>query len=169
MQSVLEAAAHIAAEIEKTRLHLSNLEQALEGLRPLITVELPGKVLTLEQSSDIQSVEDVSVVKHARNKRVSKKPVSKSSPSKATQISKPSARVVMPKTGNEVWVKALGRKKLTSNELCEAVLANLGLGEESKFTIRNRAGAWLNAAVKKEKISASVNQSGLKVYQAVRA
>ena len=30
---------HIAQEIERTRQHLINLEQALEGLKPLITFE----------------------------------------------------------------------------------------------------------------------------------
>ena len=37
MQPIFEAANHIAQEIERTRQHLANLEQALEGLRPLIS------------------------------------------------------------------------------------------------------------------------------------
>ena len=39
MQTLVEAASHIAQEIERTRQHLTNLEQALEGLKPLITFD----------------------------------------------------------------------------------------------------------------------------------
>ena len=62
MQTLFEAASHIAQEIERTRQHLTNLEQALEGLKPLITVDSATTTLTYSLSSQAQPVEDLSVV-----------------------------------------------------------------------------------------------------------
>ena len=62
MQTLLEAASHIAQEIERTRQRLANLEQALEGLKPLISFESSATVLPFVKSSPIQAVEDVFIV-----------------------------------------------------------------------------------------------------------
>jgi hypothetical protein len=74
----------------------------------------------------------------------------------------------IPATGVELWLKALGRKKLTLDQMTEAALKSLQLGSEAKTTIRNRAGAWLHVAVKKGQVSADVNSAGLKVYQVAK-
>lgn len=62
MQTLIEAASQISQEIERTRQRLANLEQALEGLRPLISFESSASVLPFVKSSPIQTVEDVFVV-----------------------------------------------------------------------------------------------------------
>ena len=62
MQTLLEAASHIVQEIERTRQRLANLEQALEGLKPLISFDTSATVLPFVKSSPIQTVEDVFIV-----------------------------------------------------------------------------------------------------------
>ncbi len=61
MQTLVEAAGQIAQEIERTRLRLSNLEQALDGLKPLISVETATTTLTFAMSAPMQPIEDLSV------------------------------------------------------------------------------------------------------------
>lgn len=163
MQTVLDAASHIAQEIERTRKHLENLEQALAGLRPLITVEVASSVLTYTAPNDVQTVVDVSVNKPARRKKA----VAKSqAAAKASKVS--ASEAVIPKTGSELWLKCLGRKKLSLNDLTGVALQELALGDESHGTIRNRAGAWLNGAVKSNQVSVAQNKAGLNVYQVVK-
>lgn len=157
MQTVVDAAAHIAQEIEKTRQHLGNLEQALAALRPLISVSLDTPTLTYN-SADLQTIEDVSVVKPARKK--------KTNAVKATKI-KPAPALTLPKTGAELWLKCLGKKKLTVNDLADSAIKKLGLTDDAQFAIRNRAAAWLNAAAKKNQVRVSTNKAGLNVYQVV--
>ena len=163
MQTLLEAASHIAAEIEKTRKHLENLEQAFAGLRPLITVEVAPNVLTYSASNDVQTVVDVSINKPDRKKKAAAK--SKTTP-KANKA--PAGETVIPKTGSELWLKCLGRKKLSLNDLTSVALQKLALGDESRVTIRNRAGAWLNSAVKSNQVSVAQNKAGLNVYQVIK-
>jgi len=62
MQTLVEAASHIAQEIQRTRQHLTNLEQALQGLRPLITIDAATASLSFVATSAVQAVEDVSIV-----------------------------------------------------------------------------------------------------------
>lgn len=62
MQALFDAASHIAQEIELTRQHLINLEQALSGLQPLITIETTTTTLSYTAASVNQSIEDVSIV-----------------------------------------------------------------------------------------------------------
>jgi hypothetical protein len=164
MQSVLDAASHIAQEIEKTRKHLENLEQALAGLRPLITVEVASNVLTYSAPNDVQTVVDVSINKPARKKKTAAK--SKVTPK---AIKAPAGKSVIPNTGSELWLKCLGRKKLSLNDLTGVALQKLALGDESRVTIRNRAGAWLNSAVKSNQVSVTQNKAGLNVYQVISA
>lgn len=90
MQTLLEAASHIAQEIERTRQHLINLEQALSGLQPLITIEATTTTLSYTATSFNQSVEDASIV----SAEVSKK---KAPPSKLVKKAKSKA----PMSGKE--------------------------------------------------------------------
>lgn len=62
MQTLVEAASHIAQEIERTRQHLTNLEQALQGLRPLITIDAATTALPFTATPVVQTVEDASIV-----------------------------------------------------------------------------------------------------------
>ena len=205
MQSLLDAASHIATEIEKTRQHLAHLEQALEGLRPLITVEPRSGVLSFAVLRDLSTVEDVSIVKPARKPRAASvaakaakvsagsrpdkapktakasksakvarvpktaKSIGVAPDAKALRPPKDSTKTVIPKTGNAIWLKALGRKKLTQMQLTEATLKALELGTDAKIVIRNRAGAWLNGAAKKGIVNSSLNSAGTKVYEAAKA
>jgi hypothetical protein len=165
MQSVLEAASHIAQEIEKTRQHLANLEQALQGLRPLITLEAPINALNYSEPVAMETVEDVSIVAPARKKRASAK-----AKAKGKLTAKPAAESSsIPATGASLWLKALGRKRLTLDQTTERALSLLKLGGNSKSVIGNRAGAWLNGAVKKGLVSASLNKDGLKIYQVTKS
>jgi hypothetical protein len=185
MQSVLEAASHIAQEIEKTRQRLVNLEQALQGLRPLITLEAPSTALSYSEPIPMGTVEDASMVAPTPKKKIAVK--AKTKP-KATVKGKLQAQadsdVVsdavaevpsgvfpsnIPATGVELWRKALGRKKLTLDQITLAALKLLQLDKGAKTTIRNRAGAWLHVAVKNGQVRAGVNAAGLKEYQVAKS
>jgi len=157
MQTVLDAAAHIAQEIEKTRQRLADLEQALAALRPLISVSIDTPTLTFN-STVLQTVEDVSVIKTTRKKKLS--------PGKAASV-KPKA-VTLPKTGAELWLKCMGNRKITVNDVAASAVNKLGLSDDAMLVLRNRAAAWLNAAAKKNQVAVSTNKAGLNVYQVVR-
>src|SRR5665811_1129643 len=101
MQPLLEAASHIAQEIERTRQRLANLEQALEGLRPLITLDAATAALPYTATTRTEHVEDISFVlaqvaadEIIKPKRVTK---SKAKPGKRAQPAK------LPSTGTELW------------------------------------------------------------------
>jgi hypothetical protein len=169
MQTVLDAASHIAQEIEKTRQHLANLEQALQGLRPLITMEAPITALSYSEPVGMETVEDASIVPPARKKQTKTRAKAKgrAKRSKVTKsVAEPSG---IPATGASLWLKSLGRKKLNLDQLTERALFLLKLDVESKAVIRNRAGAWLNVAVKRGLVSAGVNKDGLKTYQVTKS
>ena len=74
MQTIMDAASHIAEEIERTRLHLANLEQALEGLKPLLTIDVSSTTLTYSQVNETQPVEDAFIVQKAKPKAKAAKP-----------------------------------------------------------------------------------------------
>ncbi len=193
MQSVLEAANHISQEIEKTRQRLTSLEQALQGLRPLITLDAPNNALSYSEPIPMGTVEDASMVVPAPKKKASVKAKTKpkakvqaklkgESDSEPAQITDAVAEVPpetavantsepvappssIPATGVKLWLKVLGRKKLTLDQMTQDALKSLQVGGDAKAAIRNRAGAWLHVAVKKGQVSADVNATGLKVYQ----
>lgn len=169
MQSVLEAANHIAQEIEKTRQHLGNLEQALQGLRPLITMEAPINALSYSEPVAMETVEDASIVPSTRKKQAKTRAKAKGR-AKPTKVTKPvAAPSSIPATGASLWLKSLGRKQLNLDQLTERAVFLLKLDGSSKAVIRNRAGAWLNVAVKKGIVSAGVNKDGLKTYQVTKS
>lgn len=149
MQTLYEAASHIAQEIERTRQHLVNLEQALAGLRPLITIDAATNALPYAAAPSMQNVSDVSEVRDAvpatRTRRQAK-------PAKAKGKSQARAKAAplstIPKTGSEVWLGALGRSKIGLDALVDKVIATLALDSSARPVIRNRAGAWLYSAGK---------------------
>jgi hypothetical protein len=183
MQTLVEAASHIAQEIERTRQHLTNLEQALQGLRPLITIDAATTALPFTTTPPVQSVEDVSVV----NVEVPGKKVVKlkrtAKPVKAKAQTQAAAKAVIPKktkakierslnqtvkvsqTGAELWLSCLGRKKLSTTELIEEAMKKLDLDASSRVVIANRARAWLNASVKGGTVSAAGMRDGINLYK----
>jgi len=179
MQTLLEAATHIVQEIEKTRQHLSNLEQALQGLRPLITMDAPTNALSYSEPVPMGTVEDASIILPVRKKRASPKAKAKTqTKTKANATAKSIAKKAsptsagsgaVPATGASVWLKALGRKRLTHDQLTQSALQLLKLDVESKAVVRNRAGAWLNDAVKKGLVSSAPGVDGLKTFQVTKS
>ncbi|PIQ51607.1 MAG: hypothetical protein COW02_13785 [Comamonadaceae bacterium CG12_big_fil_rev_8_21_14_0_65_59_15] len=185
MQTLLEAASHIAQEIERTRQRLTNLEQALDGLKPLISFESSATALPpFVKSSPSQAVDDVFIVmpvesdvavvqpkttikaksskakppKIAVSAKVEVKPTRSAKPAKSAQP------VEIPSTGGKFWLSCLGRKKLTTNELIDTAVVKLGLDESARVVIANRARAWLNAAAKAGVVVSSGERDGLKVF-----
>ena len=187
MQTLYEAASHIAQEIERTRQHLANLELALEGLRPLITIDAATSALPYTKAQEVQTVSDVSVLmdedaeleapkparkaKAARKAKTTTRKVAVSAktarPAKAGKAGKATASAI-PKTGAEVWLSALGRGKVALDGVVGNVLTALALDASARPVIRNRAGAWLHSAVKNGLVKATAAKDGSKLYQAAR-
>ena len=163
MQTLFEAANHIAQEIERTRQHLTNLEQALEGLKPLITVDAATTTLTYTIASQAQPVEDLSVVnadvsakKRAKSKsKLAQKPADEEPKAVKTKTAKVKAVKVtaevappvivaakLPATGAELWLKCVGSKKVTVAQITDAALKKLKLDDSARAVIATRAKAW---------------------------
>ena len=185
MQTLLEAASHIAQEIERTRQRLTNLEQALDGLKPLISFESSATALPpFVKSSPSQAVDDVFIVTPVESdvavvqpKKTAKAKSSKAKPpkiamsakievkpTKSANPTKPTNPVEIPSTGGKFWLSCLGRKKLTANELIDTAVVKLGLDESARVVIANRARAWLNAAAKAGVVVSNGERDGLKVF-----
>lgn len=179
MQTLFEAANHIAQEIERTRQHLTNLEQALEGLKPLITVDAATATLTYSMPAQAQPVEDLSVVnaettatKKTRAKSTVKTKTEKPKTVKAkaviakVAVPEPVAEPVkLPSTGAELWLKCLGRKKASVNQIVDAALKKLKLDDSAKTVMATRAKAWAYSAVKKGELIEAGMRDGSKLYQ----
>lgn len=163
MQPLVEAAHLIAQEIERTRQHLANLEQALEGLKPLITIDAATAALPYATSSRSQPIEDISVVNSdvSTMKAVKRKPVVK------TRAARRAKAAQVPSTGAELWLNCMGRRKRSLGELVDEALKRLELNEKSRDVINNRAGAWLYAAVKKGVLIPAGERDGHKLYKRV--
>lgn len=169
MQTLFEAANHIAQEIERTRQHLTNLEQALEGLKPLITVDAATTTLTYSMPAQAQPVEDLSVVnaettatKKTRAKSTVKTKAVKAKVAVPESVAEP---VKLPSTGAELWLKCLGRKKATVNQVVDAALKKLKLDDSAKTVMATRAKAWAYSAVKKGELIEAGMRDGSKLYQ----
>jgi len=179
MQTLFEAANHIAQEIERTRQHLMNLEQALEGLKPLITVDAATTTVTYALSSQAQPVEDLSVVnaKVKSKRKTQSKPTEEAKPegAKAAKAKVPKAKAVeakvaaepvkLPATGADLWLKCLGRKKVTVAQLADAALKKLKLDDSAREVITTRAKAWTYIATKKGDLVVAGTRDGSKLYQ----
>lgn len=187
MQTLFEAANHIAQEIERTRQHLINLEQALEGLKPLITVDAATTTTVMYTlSSQAQPVEDLTVVNVAApaKKRAKAKlavaataETAKPVKTKATKATKAKAvapeevvtSVKLPATGAELWLKCMGRKKVTIAQLVDAALKKLKLDDSARDVIATRAKAWAYIATKKGALVVVGDRNGSKLYQLAAA
>jgi len=158
MQTLYEAASHIALEIERTKQHLHVLEQALEGLRPLVNRAAPAQALPYAKQAGAAAVQDVAVLepRTARALPVRSKSGRRKLPEKASAL---------PKTGAQVWEAALGRKKSSLDDVVNQAIVDLQLTPASRSVLRNRAGAWLFAAARKDAVKISVGKSGKKLYQ----
>lgn len=166
MQPLIEAAHLIAQEIERTRQHLANLEQALEGLKPLITIDAATATLPYASTTGAQPIEDVSIVQERTSMAGNSKPKVKST-NKAVKA-KPLAKTAeLPATGAELWLACFGRKKLGLGELVDAAMLKLELDESARAVITNRAGAWLYAAVKKGVLVPAGTRDGIKLFKRV--
>jgi len=178
MQTLLEAASHIAQEIERTRQHLTNLEQALEGLKPLITIEAATTTLTYSASSQAEPVEDLSVVnaetrakKRTKTKVVpkTKESSTKAVKAKVAHLEKVVEPIKLPSTGNSLWLKCIGRKKMTVAQLADAALKKLNLDDAAREVITSRAKAWAYTATKKGELIEIGIRNGAKLYQLATA
>jgi len=179
MQTLFEAANHIAQEIERTRQHLTNLEQALNGLKPLITVDAATTTLTYAMPAQVQPVEDLSVVNAevpAKKKAKSKVPVepatekgkavkTKAVKVKAEMLAPVIAPTKLPATGADLWLKCIGRKKVTVAQITDTALKTLNLDDSAKEVIATRAKAWTYTAAKKGVLIEAGMREGSKLYQ----
>lgn len=166
MQPLFEAANLIAQEIERTRQHLANLEQALEGLKPLITIDAATATLPYAATTRVQPIEDVSIV---QVKSTDSDPANIKRGTKAkSQKTKSSVKMTkLPSTGGELWLACMGRKKLGLGELVDAAMLKLELAESARTVITNRAGAWVYAAVKKGVLVPAGTRDGSKLFKRV--
>jgi hypothetical protein len=123
MQTLLEAASHIAQEIERTRQHLTNLEHALQGLRPLITIDADTTALSFTATPPAQAVEDASIVSAdvTAGKVVKPKPVAKPKSKQKSEQKVKSAKAetgvikpVQPKVEAKPVSKTLASNKSTA-------------------------------------------------------
>ncbi len=179
MQTLVEAAAHIAQEIDRTRQHLMNLEQALNGLKPLITVDAATTTLTYAMPTQAQPVEDLSVVNaevSTKKKGKSKVPVepiteevktakNKAAKAKAEVSAPVMAPTKLPATGAQLWLKCIGRKKVTVAQIADAALKALNLDDAAREVIATRAKAWTYAAAKKGALIEAGMRDGSKLYK----
>jgi hypothetical protein len=165
---------------------LTNLEQALDGLKPLITVDAATTTLTYTLSSQAQPVEDLSVVNAAPAKRRGRAKLAAKPKAEKIKAIKPRAKktkvaaadvaaetvtesVKLPSTGSKLWLKCLGRKKLTVAQITDAALTKLKLEDSAREVITSRAKAWTYAAVKKGLVVIAGTRNGSKLYQAASA
>ncbi len=183
MQTLVEAASHIAQEIERTRQHLLNLEQALEGLKPLITLDAATATLTFAMPTSAQPIEDLSVINaEATFKKRKSQSTFKNQPAenkagrpkgakanaantnvvRSTDVTAP---VKLPATGSGLWLKCLGRKKLTIGQLTDAALKRLSLDDSAKEVIFSRAKTWIYTALKKGVLTDAGVRDGTRLYQ----
>ena len=179
MQTLFEASNHIKQEIERTRQHLTNLEQALEGLKPLVTIDVATTTLTYTVSSQVQPVDDLSVVNADEQAKKKTKPKLTAKPkaekTKAVKAKAGEAKVVapvlavepakLPATGAELWLKCIGRKKVTVAQIADAALKRLKLEESARDVIATRAKAWTYSAAKKGDLIEAGMRDGSKLYQ----
>ena len=179
MQTLFEASNHIKQEIERTRQHLTNLEQALEGLKPLVTIDVATTTLTYTVSSQVQPVDDLSVVNADEQAKKKTKPKLTAKPkaekTKAVKAKAGEAKVVapvlaveaakLPATGAELWLKCIGRKKVSVSQIADAALTKLKLDDSARSVLTTRAKAWVYAAAKKGDLIAAGTRDGHKLYQ----
>ena len=164
MQPLFEAANLITQEIERTKQHLVNLEQALAGLRPLITIDAATMSLPYSNQDSEQTVEDVSIVQEQPTKV--KRSVKKTPSSVAVTVA---VADEIPATNAKFWLSLMGRKKMSLQDMVYTAITKLEIEEWARPKIKMRAQAWLYSAISKNIVAASVGKDGAKMYQRVTA
>jgi hypothetical protein len=175
MQTLFEAANQISQEIERTRAHLANLENALAALKPLMGIDLASPALGYAVA---QPVQDVSFV-HARvinaetvNPKRAEKPDKVKVKAKASENLPRASKIANPKrlpaTDTAFWLACFGRKNLGLVDLVDTALNKLELDASAREVIKTRASAWLYGAIRKGGIKAVATRDGKKLYQRVR-
>jgi len=174
MQTLFEAANQISQEIERTRAHLSNLENALAGLKPLMGIDVTSPTLGYAAAHPVEDVSFVQArvinaetVKPKRSERLEKATAKASG--KAQRVSMVSNPPRLPATDAAFWLACFGRKTLGLSNLVDIALNKLELNESARDVIRTRASAWLYGAIRKGGVKAVATHDGKKLYQRVRA
>jgi hypothetical protein len=154
MQTLVEAASHIAQEIERTRQHLTNLEQALEGLRPLITIDAATTTLPFTATPLVQAVEDASIV----NAKVPAKKVIKAKRIAKTQ----SAKITSAATPVKVKVAAETKAAAKAGTSKKGGLRGKELTIKSTKLPSTGAKLWLNCLGRKKLSTTELVEAALK-------
>ena len=174
MQLLSKASSQIAQEIERTRQHLTNLEQAFDSLKPLISIDAAPAPLP-NATSPAEPVEDIAVVnvevpakKAVKSKSAAKKDKKVKAEAQAKEavieaIAEP--MVKLPPTGAELWLKCIGRRKVSVSQIADAALTKLKLDDSARSVMTTRAKAWVYAAAKKGDLIAAGTRDGHKLYQ----
>lgn len=174
MPLLSKASNHLAQEIERTRQHLTNLEQAFDSLKPLISIDAAPAPLP-NATSPVEPVEDIAVVnvevpakKAVKSKSAAKKDKKVKAEAQAKEavveaIAEP--MVKLPATGAELWLKCIGRRKVSVSQIADAALTKLKLDDSARTVMTTRAKAWAYAAVKKGDLIAAGTRDGHKLYQ----
>ena len=174
MQLLSKASSQIAQEIERTRQHLTNLEQAFDSLKPLISIDAAPAPLP-NATSPAEPVEDIAVVnvevpakKAVKSKSAAKKDKKVKAEAQAKEavieaIAEP--MVKLPATGADLWLKCIGRKKASVSQIADAALTKLKLDDSARSVLTTRAKAWVYAAAKKGDLIAAGTRDGHKLYQ----
>ena len=174
MQLLSKASSQIAQEIERTRQHLTNLEQAFDSLKPLISIDAAPAPLP-NATSPAEPVEDIAVVnvevpakKAVKSKSAAKKDKKVKAEAQAKEavieaIAEP--MVKLPATGAELWLKCIGRRKVSVSQIADAALTKLKLDDSARSVLTTRAKAWVYAAAKKGDLIAAGTRDGHKLYQ----
>ncbi len=174
MPLLSKASNHLAQEIERTRQHLTNLEQAFDSLKPLISIDAAPAPLP-NATSPAEPVEDIAVVnvevpakKAVKSKSAAKKDKKVKAEAQAKEavveaIAEP--MVKLPPTGAELWLKCIGRRKVSVSQIADAALTKLKLDDSARTVMTTRAKAWAYAAVKKGDLIAAGTRDGHKLYQ----
>lgn len=161
MKSIFDAANALTQEIERTRQHLDQLENALAGLKPLMGIDASATMLSFGGS---QSVDDASPlvarVINAETIKV-KTSVKKARSQKEKETIEPAK---VPPTGADLWLSCIGRKKFSVLELVDLAIKKLELDDTARVVVTNRAGAWLHAAVKKGILTNAGTRDGSRLY-----
>ena len=174
MQLLSKASSQIAQEIERTRQHLTNLEQAFDSLKPLISIDAAPAPLP-NATSPAEPVEDIAIViaevpakKAVKSKSAAKKNKKVKAEAQAKEavieaIAEP--MVKLPATGADLWLKCIGRKKASVSQIADAALTKLKLDDSARSVLTTRAKAWVYAAAKKGDLIAAGTRDGHKLYQ----
>ena len=93
----------------------------------------------------------------------------KATKAKADTPEAAAAPVKLPATGAELWLKCIGRKKVTIAQLADIALKKLKLDDSAKEVIATRVKAWAYIATKKGALVVVGDRNGSKLYQLAAA